>query len=148
MPPDKMMGLYRPVTLTSSGPVTLRHPQVVTTLHPGNDKAELTVKVFATNASAGAVTGTLRGRAAGVAFLKDVTLAPGESREIVLAASDFPQLVLAKPKLWWPAQYGEPVLHDLELEFAAGGVVSDRARRASASASSRRSSSRAAASTR
>ena len=33
MPPDKLMGLYRPVTLTASGPVTLRHPQVVTTLH-------------------------------------------------------------------------------------------------------------------
>ncbi len=52
MPPDKLMGLYRPVTLTSSGPVTLRHPQVVTKLAPGNDRAELTVKVFATNASA------------------------------------------------------------------------------------------------
>ena len=35
MPPDKVMGLYRPVTLTSSGPVALRHPQVVTTLASG-----------------------------------------------------------------------------------------------------------------
>jgi len=30
MPPDKLMGLYRPVTLSASGPVALRHPQVVT----------------------------------------------------------------------------------------------------------------------
>ena len=120
MPPDKLMGLYRPVTLTASGPVALRHPQVVTKLAPGNDRAELTVKVFATNASTARVTGTLRGRAAGVAFQTDVALAAGESREIVLAPSDFPQLALASPKLWWPAQYGEPVLHDLELEFVDG----------------------------
>ncbi len=128
MPPDKLMGLYRPVTLTSSGPVALRHPQVVTTLAPGNERAELTVKVFATNAGTAPVTGTLRGHAAGVAFQKEVALAPSESREIVLAPSEFPKLVLAKPRLWWPAQYGEPVLHDLELEFVEGGVVSDRAR--------------------
>ena len=128
MPPDKLMGLYRPVTLTASGPVALRHPQVVTKLAPGHDRAELTVKVFATNASAAPVAGTLRGRAAGVAFQKDVTLPPGESREIVLDAAAFPELALAKPRLWWPAQYGEPVLHQLELELVTGGVVSDWAR--------------------
>ena len=33
MPPDKVMGLYRPVTLTATGPVALRHPQVVTKLN-------------------------------------------------------------------------------------------------------------------
>ena len=126
MPPDKLMGLYRPVTLVASGSVALRHPQVVTKLSPANDRAELTVKVFARNASAAAVEGLLRGRAAGVAFEKRVTLAAGESRESVLAPSEFPQLVLAQPKLWWPAQYGEPSLHDLELEFQAAGAVSDR----------------------
>jgi exo-1,4-beta-D-glucosaminidase len=128
MPPDKLMGLYRPVTLVASGPVALRHPQVVTTLSPDNGRAELTVKVFAKNASAAAVEGLLRGRAAGVAFEKRVTLAAGESREIVLSASEFPQLVLDHPKLWWPAQYGEPVLHDLELELRADGAVSDLVR--------------------
>ena len=30
MPPDKLMGLYRPVTLSASGPVALRHPQCET----------------------------------------------------------------------------------------------------------------------
>jgi exo-1,4-beta-D-glucosaminidase len=125
MPPDKLMGLYRPVTLVASGPVALRHPQVVTTLSPDNGRAELTVKVFARNAGTAAVEGLLRGRAAGVAFEKRVTLAAGESREIVLTPSEFPQLVLDHPKLWWPAQYGEPVLHDLELELRAGGAVSD-----------------------
>jgi exo-1,4-beta-D-glucosaminidase len=128
MPPDKLMGLYRPVTVTASGPLALRHPQVVTRLSPANDRAELTVKVFATNASAAPVRGTLRGRAAGAALETKVALAAGESREIVLAPAEFPQLVLANPRLWWPAQYGEPALHELELELAVDGQVSDRTR--------------------
>jgi exo-1,4-beta-D-glucosaminidase len=128
MPPDKVMGLYRPVTLTGTGPVALRHPQVVTKLNPpANDRAELTVKVFVTNAGLSPVAGTLNGRAAGVAFRKEVALAAGESREVVVSPQDAPQLAIASPKLWWPAQYGEPVLHDLELEFELGGTTSDRA---------------------
>jgi exo-1,4-beta-D-glucosaminidase len=128
MPPDKVMGLFRPVTVSISGPVALRHPQVVTKLDlPAADRAELTVKVFARNAGPKPVSGTLKGRAAGVAFQKDVALAAGESREVVVTPADAPGLALAHPKLWWPAQYGEPALHDLELEFVAGGAVSDDA---------------------
>ena len=128
MPPDKLLGLYRPVTIVASGPLTLRHPQVVTKLSPDNARAELTVKVFARNAGAAPVEGLLRGRAAGVAFEKRLTLAGGESREIALSPSEYPQLAIAQPKLWWPAQYGEPALQDLELELQASGAVSDLAR--------------------
>ncbi len=128
MPPDKVMGLYRPVTLVATGPVALRHPQVVTKLNPpANDRAELTVKVFATNATKALVTGTLKGTAAGVALQKEVALAAGETREIAIGPKDVPALALANPRLWWPAQYGEPVLHDVELELVVKGAVSDRA---------------------
>jgi exo-1,4-beta-D-glucosaminidase len=127
LPPDKLMGLYRPVGVTATGPVALRHPQVVTKLSPAYDRAELTVKVFATNATTAPVKGTLKARAAGVALQKDVTLAASESREIVLSPAEFPQLAIASPKLWWPAQYGEPALQDLELELVVEGATSDRA---------------------
>jgi exo-1,4-beta-D-glucosaminidase len=127
MPPDKLMGLYRPVSLTATGPVALRHPQVVTKLFPANDRAELTVKVFATNATSAPVKGTLKARVAGVSVERAVTLAASESREVALTPADFPQLAISSPKLWWPAQYGEPALHDLELELVVDGVTSDRA---------------------
>ena len=100
MPPDKVMGLYRPVSLTATGPVALRHPQVVTKLNPpANDRAELTVRVFARNASGAPASGTLRGRAAGIAVQKDVTLAAGEEREIVVTPGEAKQLAIASPKL-------------------------------------------------
>jgi exo-1,4-beta-D-glucosaminidase len=127
MPPDKVMGLYRPVTLTATGPVALRHPQVVTKLSPALDRAELTVKVFARNAGKAPVTGTLKGRAGGVALEKEVVLAAGEEREIAVTPADAPRLVIANPKLWWPAQYGEPVLQHLDLELVVNGATSDRA---------------------
>jgi exo-1,4-beta-D-glucosaminidase len=128
MPPDKVMGLYRPVTLQTSGPVALRHPQVVTKLNPpALDRAELTVKVFARNATKHPVVGTLRGKIGTLTFGKEVSLAAGESREVSFAPAEFPQLVLANPKLWWPIHYGDPTLHTVELEFSAGGAVSDRA---------------------
>src|SRR5579862_2610559 len=43
-PPDKDMGLWRDVYLTTSGPVALRYPTVVSKLNnPANDSAQLTV---------------------------------------------------------------------------------------------------------
>src|SRR6202041_4036038 len=42
-PPDKNMGLWREVYLTSSGPVALRYPTVVSKLNPPtNDSSRLT----------------------------------------------------------------------------------------------------------
>jgi exo-1,4-beta-D-glucosaminidase len=127
MPPDKMMGLYRPVTLTATGRVALRHPQVVTRL-PVLDRAELTVKVFARNATSSPLAGSLRGRIGPVSFEKRVELLPRESKEISFAPAEFPQLLVRSPRLWWPAQYGEPVLHTVELEFLLDGRLSDSVR--------------------
>jgi exo-1,4-beta-D-glucosaminidase len=127
MPPDKGMGLWRPAALVSSGPVALRHPQVVTMVDtPALDRAELTVKVFATNATAAPVRAGVVGRVAGIAFRKAVTLAAHESREVVFAPAEFPALGVRHPRLWWPVGYGEPVLHDLELRADVDGAESDR----------------------
>ncbi len=129
MPPDKVMGIFRPVTLTSSGPATLRHPQVVSKLDlPALDRAELLVKVFARNGADHAVEGTVRGKIGAITFEQKLALAAGEDREVAFAPATFPQLVVKDPKLWWPAQYGEPFLHGLELELVVDGTVSDRSR--------------------
>ena len=57
----------------------------------------------------------------GGAFAQEVALAAHASREVVFTPVAFPQLEVHEPKLWWPAQYGEPVL--LELSTAAGDIV-------------------------
>jgi exo-1,4-beta-D-glucosaminidase len=125
-PPDKNMGLWREVYLTTSGPVALRYPTVVSKLNsPANDSAQLTVTAQLKNGTAEAVKGKLRGEIEGVRFEQEVELAANESKDVTFTPDKFPQLILANPRLWWPAQMGKPNLYKLILEFDAGGPVKD-----------------------
>src|SRR5215470_5896696 len=121
-PPDKDMGLWQEVVLSSSGPVSVRNSTVETKLDlPSTDVAHLTVRADLTNTSSSPIKGTLRGVIHGantqIEFSKPVELAPSEKKEIVFSPEDTKPLNLAKPKLWWPYQMGEPYLHHLRLEF-------------------------------
>jgi exo-1,4-beta-D-glucosaminidase len=124
-PPDKNMGLWREVYLTTSGPVTVRDPVVTSRLDSGGAAAHLAVAALVHNASDQTVRGTLQGRIENAQFSQEVQLSPGEQRDIVFAPENFPQLNLSSPRLWWPAQMGTPNLYDLHLQFESGGNVSD-----------------------
>jgi exo-1,4-beta-D-glucosaminidase len=125
-PPDKDMGLWRGVYLRQSGPVTIRYPQVVTHFRAGSlDSADLTVEAELRNASSEQVTGVLSGTIEQITFEKRVTLNPGESLAAQFTPSEFRQLEIANPKIWWPAQMGTPNLHELSLRFITGDDVSD-----------------------
>ena len=125
-PPDKDMGLFADVTLSPSGPVTIRYPQVVTHFPSGSlDVAELTVFAELHNLSARQVEGSLEGSAAGAQFRQTYTLKPGETRTVRLSRQQFPQLRIQNPKLWWPAPLGPQNLHELSLRFVAGNDTSD-----------------------
>jgi exo-1,4-beta-D-glucosaminidase len=127
MPPDKNMGIFRDVYLTSSGPLTLRHPQVVTHFDlPSLETAHLTVNAEAHNATDHEVEGVLNGRIEGIRFSQRLKLAPQETRLVSFTPEEFPQLNLVHPRVWWPAHLGAQSLYTLEMEFTAGGKVSDR----------------------
>src|SRR5690242_10771124 len=125
-PPDKNMGLWREVSITTSGPVALRHPTVVSKVEsPANDKAHLTVAALLKNAAEHPVKGRLKGRIEGVEFSQEVELAAGESKDVTFAPEQFSQLNFDHPRLWWPAQMGKPELYPLNLEFDVDGKFSD-----------------------
>ena len=125
-PPDKNMGLWREVYLAASGPVALRHPAVLSKVDsPGNNTAHLTVTAQVKNASDHPVKGTLKGRIESIEFAQSVELAAGESKDMVFSPTQYPQLNLSNPRLWWPAQMGTPNLYDLHLSFEISGEVSD-----------------------
>jgi len=126
-PPDKNMGLWREVYLTTSGPVALRYPTVVSKLNlPANDSARLTVTAQLKNGTGHAVNGKLKGQIEKVAFEQDVELAANESKDVTFTPDQFPQLVFSNPRLWWPAQMGKPYLYPLTMEFDIDGAASDR----------------------
>jgi exo-1,4-beta-D-glucosaminidase len=127
-PPDKNMGLWREVYLTTSGPVALRYPTVVSKLNlPTNDSAELTVTAQLKNGSDRAVKAKLKGQIQNVAFEQEVELAANESKDVAFASDQFPKLVFSNPRLWWPAQMGKPNLYPLTMTVEVNGAVSDHA---------------------
>ncbi len=131
-PPDKDMGLWQEVVLSSSGPVALRHPVVQTKLDlPSLDDALLTVRAELDNVSNASVKGTLRGKILGAAapieFTQNVELNAGEHRAVAITPEDSASLNVKNPRLWWPYQMGKPYLHKLVLEFVPEkGSVSDK----------------------
>lgn len=126
-PPDKMMGLWQEVYLTTSGPVSVRFPQVVSKVDtPSLDAAHLKVFAELRNATSRPVSGILRGRIEQAQFAQAVNLAPNETRVVTFLPEEFRQLNLTRPRLWWPAHMGEPNLYDLTLEFEVGGRISER----------------------
>jgi exo-1,4-beta-D-glucosaminidase len=125
-PPDKNMGLWREVYLTTSGPVALRYPSVVSKLNPpANDNAQLTVTAQLKNGTDQPVKGKLRGQIENVSFEQDVDLAANEAKDVTFTPDKFSQLVFTNPRLWWPAQMGTPNLYKLKMEFEVNGAVSD-----------------------
>ncbi len=126
-PPDKNMGLWREVYLTTSGPVALRYPTVVSKLNlPEDNSARLTVTAQVKNGSNHAVKGKLKGQIENVAFEQPVELAANESKDVTFTPEQFSQLVFSNARLWWPAQMGKPNLYPLTMEFEIDGAVSDR----------------------
>jgi len=125
-PPDKNMGLWREVYLTTSGPVALRYPTVVSKLNPpSNDSAQLTVTAQLKNGTSQPVKGKLKGTIENVTFEQDVDLGPNEAKDVTFTPDKFSQLVFANPRLWWPIQMGKPNLYPLKMSFEVNGAVSD-----------------------
>ncbi len=126
-PPDKNLGLWQDVYISSSGPVTLRHPHVTTELDmPSLHSARLTVTAEVHNSRDRPLRGRLRGMIGTRIFSRLVELGPHEQRLVSFKPEQFPQLTFSHPRLWWPYQLGPQNLYELKLEFTIEGAISDR----------------------
>jgi exo-1,4-beta-D-glucosaminidase len=125
-PPDRGMGIWYDVTLTTSGPVAIDHPFVKTKLNlPSTNQAKLSVIAELKNAESAPVKGVLKGTIENITFAKEVNLHANETKEITFSPEEFSQLVVKKPRLWWPHTVGPQNLYDLNLSFEIDGKVSD-----------------------
>jgi exo-1,4-beta-D-glucosaminidase len=125
-PPDKNMGLWGDVYLTSSGPVALRYPTVVSTVNlPADNTARLTVTAQLKNSTDRTLKGKLKGQIESISFEQEVELAANEIKDVTFTPELFPQLTFSNPRLWWPAQMGKPNLYPLTMTVEVNGKVSD-----------------------
>ena len=125
-PPDRAMGIWYDVYIQSTGPVAIKNPNVITDLDlPSTDIANLTISAELVNTEETTVSGTLKGIIEDIEFSQEISLNPGEKRLISFLPSEFTQLRISNPRLWWPHTMGTPELYDLKLTFQTGDKISD-----------------------
>jgi exo-1,4-beta-D-glucosaminidase len=126
-PPDKAMGIWREVFLSSSGKVALRAPFVSSKLDSGYKSAELTLRVELRNTTGQSVKAVLHAEIDAIKVSQPIELDARQTKVVTFTPDKFAQLKLAKPRLWWPYQMGEPNLYTGRFRVETGNEVSDRA---------------------
>ena len=122
---DRDTGIWQPVALTATSTVKFGDAQVVTSLPlPDTSRADIEINVPLENLSPSPVNGTLKASFGDTAVTKQITLTPGRAT-VKLSPSEFSQLTLQHPHLWWPNGYGTPDLYTLHLSFLRGTTESD-----------------------
>jgi beta-galactosidase/beta-glucuronidase len=123
---DRNTGIWDEVSVTTTGPVKLQHPYVVTKVpgvrHPEGrqDPAIVQTSVELENVSGVAQTGTLSCETNHTKRTQTITLKPGEKRAVSLK-----DLTINDPRLWWPNGVGKQELYDMHLAFEINGQPSD-----------------------
>jgi exo-1,4-beta-D-glucosaminidase len=124
--PDRNMGIFRPVMLRHCKNVSIDNPFIKTDLDTDTlDRAYLSVSAELTNHSGRSVTGVLAGSIEAINFQKSVILKAGEQKTITFTPEHYKELVINRPRLWWPYEIGEPNLYNLRLEFVRDGDICD-----------------------
>jgi beta-galactosidase/beta-glucuronidase len=143
---DRNMGIYQDVYITASGPVSIENPFIETDLPlPDTTEADLRIMAELRNSSGSEITGLLKlkislidtvkfptyykimgGGMQDLVVTKQVKLPGDQTVSVSLSASDFPELSIKNPYLWWPNGYGKQYLHNLEMTFSIDGTTSDQ----------------------
>ncbi len=126
---DRNTGIWKSISLYTTGLAVLRHPFVKSALSDHYTRASQTVLVEVTNARrdmrpleceiSGQIVGT------DITFSKKVGLWRSTTVEVEFTPEEFPQLVIDKPRLWWPVNKGPQELYELRMKVSVDGVVSD-----------------------
>ncbi|MGD9346373.1 MAG: glycoside hydrolase family 2 TIM barrel-domain containing protein [Candidatus Aminicenantes bacterium] len=130
---DRNMGIWQDIALTATGPVDISYPHVITHLPlPEVDKALMSVSAEAVNLSESEIEGVAilkihpsSSEKSMIVLEKMVELAAGEKHRLHFHSDEYPELMLERPKLWWPNGYGPQNLYRMEITFKLDNDISD-----------------------
>lgn len=126
-PPDLNMGIWEDVYVTVSGPARIKHPYVDVDLAvPELDRARLAVSAQIMNTSDAPAPVVVRGAIESRIFSKPVRLKQGETADVLFSPVEFEELVVEKPRVWWPNPLGPQEMYALTLTVEVDGAVSDQ----------------------
>jgi len=126
-PPDYNGGIVNDIEIKTYDKVGIQYPLVTTSFDlPSLAVAHLTVDALVTNYSKSPQNVIVKGKINDhITFEKKVHLGPGEVANVTFTPTDFSQLNINNPKIWWPWQYGKPELNRIELSIVRGEVTSN-----------------------
>ena len=126
-PPDRNMGLFRPVKLHLYKTVAVENVFVESRIdHATWKKAALIVHADLVNRSNQAVETTVKGEIGNLDFSEKFTLQANETRPIKMTPEAHAELKFADPQFWWPWELGEPHLYTLKMSVTVGTETADR----------------------
>ena len=124
---DRNTGIWDEVSITTTGNVKVQHPYVVTKVpgirNPEGEQKDAVIKtsVELENISGSLQKGLLVCETNGNRLTQTVTLNPNEKRIV-----SFKDLIVKKPRLWWPNGIGRQDLYDMQITFEIENGISDR----------------------
>jgi len=126
-PLDESMGIVRPVTLHTTGAVSVEDVYVIPELNVENFKtADLSVRVTLRNREAKPVDAAIGLNLEGVGTATvPVSLAACETKEVFLTPAEVAMLHIDNPRVWWTYDMGTPELYKINASVNVNGAVSD-----------------------
>ena len=126
LPPDDDMGIWQPVILYSTGPVSIKYPFVRCKLNVKTlAEAELTISTELQNNQKEEIKAILEGKLEEINFSKEIILKPNEKKIVHISVDEFPFLRINNPRVWWPYQLGAPELYKLDIQVKVKDEVYD-----------------------
>lgn len=127
---DRNTGIWKSITLFSTGKIALRHPFVKSELSkPDYNTARESVSIEVVNPSTSmdTVTCLVKGEITGenIRFEKPFRILRGEELTVNFTPDEFSQLIIRNPRLWWPVNKGTQELYELKMTVSVGGNVCD-----------------------
>lgn len=131
---DRNMGIWLPVYLRTTGEVIIQQAHIVTELPnlPDTGLAKLSLGLLLNNKANTASNGklkitvtpeTFKGEAFSIE--QNIILGAANTKEIKLNSNDVKQLIVNKPHLWWPNNYGNPDLYRIRIQYISANAISD-----------------------
>jgi mannosylglycoprotein endo-beta-mannosidase len=129
---DRNTGIWKNISIYTTGKATLQHPFVKSELSkPGYDRSQQMVSVEVAypnylkqnERKTVKVVGEIPDE--NIRFEKEVELFRSEVREVVFSPDEFPQLIIEKPRLWYPLNKGKQNLYNLTFKVYVDGEISD-----------------------
>ena len=113
---DRDIGIWQDVRIIATEGIQLIDPQVISDLPlPDTTNASLTIETEICNNLNIPKTITVAGTIENINFSQTINLKPNETKIVTFNPSNYKQLNIMNPRLWWPNGYGNPELYYLKL---------------------------------